>query len=75
MPTIRVQELRRFYTDALLCPELMCLCCSRHSFQEGSGCRQSGREDCLWVARHMVGRLGLAGFKARFGTAPPPSRP
>ena len=56
-------KLRDFYDQALLSPELMCLCCG-HTAWNRAACRCSAerKEDCLLFAGEMVNRLSAREF-------------
>ena len=56
-------KLRDFYDQALLSPDLMCLCCG-HTAWNQAACRCSAerKEDCILFAGEMVNRLSAGGF-------------
>ncbi|ADK86060.1 hypothetical protein Deba_2706 [Desulfarculus baarsii DSM 2075] len=58
-------KLRRFYQEAMLCPELLCLSCQRSAWNSSRPpCSQSRREDCALFVEDMAGRLAAEPPKA-----------
>ena len=52
------QQLQRFYGQALLAPELLCLNCAHTAWNRAAGrCSPDRREDCLLFVSDMVNRL------------------
>ena len=71
------QQLRRFYDQALLSPELLCLNCANTAWNRSAGgCSPERREDCLLFVADMIHRLALPSNPSRPGGRPaPPARP
>ena len=66
------QQLQRFYGQALLTPELLCLNCAHTAWNRANGrCPAERREDCLLFVSDMVNRLGAAGTFSRQSPRPP----
>lgn len=52
------RQLRQFYDQALLTPELLCLNCAHTAWNRAAGrCSNERREDCLLFVSDMVNRL------------------
>jgi|GEM_PF-6135733 hypothetical protein len=55
------QRLRKFYDQALLSPELLCLNCARWAWNRpGEACPADRRQDCQLFVSDMVNRLAAA---------------
>ncbi|MCA1989279.1 MAG: hypothetical protein LDL07_09065 [Desulfarculus sp.] len=68
MPTNPRQRLRRFYDQALLSPDLLCLNCARWAWNSPEDpCPAGRRQDCQLFVNDMVNRLAAS--------APPPASP
>ena len=67
------QQLRRFYDQALLTPELLCLNCAHTAWNRAAGrCSNERREDCLIFVSDMVNRLAVTAPTPRPARRPAP---
>ncbi len=58
MPHGPRRQLRDFYDQALLVPELLCMHCSRTAWNSPAGrCSASRRQDCELFVSHMIKEL------------------
>lgn len=58
MPSGPRSQLRDFYDQALLAPELLCMHCSRTAWNASAGrCSAGRRQDCELFVSHMVREL------------------
>ena len=58
MHKLSQNRLRKFYDQALLNPELLCLSCAHSAWNQGAGrCSPELRQDCTMFVCYMVGQL------------------
>lgn len=61
MRTTPRQRLRKFYDQALLSPEMLCLNCARWAWNSpGEPCPADRRQDCQLFVSDMINRLAAA---------------
>lgn len=72
MHTVPRQQLQRFYDQALLSPELLCLHCAHTAWNRSRGqCSSDRRQDCLLFVSDMVNRLADPRPTPRLAPRPP----
>jgi hypothetical protein len=66
------QRLREFYDQALMSPELLCMCCSNTAWNTAAcRCSPEKQEDCALFVSHMIRRLGNRTVKPARPEQPP----
>lgn len=54
------RQLREFYSQSFMTPEMLCLYCSRFTWNRGGRCSKEQYEDCHLFASEMADELAAS---------------